>query len=113
MAFNAEDNWDFPAAAVVAAEAAVVIGPDHAALGEANPGAVLQVAVLQREIRALGVLLQPPGIAAPAAAHAADLPASPGAAQLPRPGQASLPTFSDCSADGWFLFRRARATSED
>jgi hypothetical protein len=31
MAFNAEDNWDFPAAAVVAAEAAVVIGPDHAA----------------------------------------------------------------------------------
>jgi hypothetical protein len=54
MAFNAEDNWDFPAAAVVAAEAAVLIGPEHAAPGEANPGAVLQVAVLQREIRALG-----------------------------------------------------------
>jgi hypothetical protein len=107
MAFNAEDNWDFPAAAVVAAEAAVVIGPDHAAPGEANPGAVLQAAVLQREIRALGVLLQPPGIAAAAAAQAAGLPAPPGAAQIPRPGQASLPTFSDSSADGWFLFRRA------
>jgi hypothetical protein len=106
MAFNAEDNWDFSAAAVVAAEAAVVIGPDHAAPGEANPGAVLQAAVLQREIRALGVLLQPPGIAA-AAAHTAGLPAPQGAAQVPRPGQASLPTFSDCSADGWFLFRRA------
>jgi hypothetical protein len=38
MAFNAEDNWDFPAAAVVAAEAAVVIGPNHAAPGEANLG---------------------------------------------------------------------------
>jgi hypothetical protein len=50
--------------AVVAAEAAVVIGPDHAAPGEANLGAVLQAAILQHEIRALGVLLQPPGIAA-------------------------------------------------
>jgi hypothetical protein len=107
MAFNAEDNWDFPAAAVVAAEAAVVIGPNHAAPGEVNPGAVLQAAVLQCEIRALGVLLQPPGIAAAAPAHAASLPAPQGAAQVPRPGQASLPTFSDCSADGWFLFRRA------
>jgi hypothetical protein len=48
MAFNAEDNWDFPAAAVVAAESAVLIGPDHAAPGEANPGAVLQAALLQR-----------------------------------------------------------------
>jgi hypothetical protein len=108
MAFNAEDNWDFPAAAVVAAEAAVVIGPNHAAPGEANPGAVLQAAVLQREIRALGVLLQPPGIAAAAAAaNAAGLPVPAGAAQVPRPGQASLPILSDCSADGWFLFRRA------
>jgi hypothetical protein len=107
MAFNAEDNWDFPAAAVVAPEAAVVIGPNHAAPGEANPGAVLQAAVLQREIRALGVLLQPPGIAAAAAAHAAGLPSPQGAAQVPRPGQASLSTFSDCSADGWVLFRRA------
>jgi hypothetical protein len=106
MAFNAKDNWDFPAAALVALEAAVVIGPDHAAPGEANPGAVLQAAVLQREIRALGVLLPPPGIAA-AAAHTAGLPAPPGAPQVPRPGQASLPTFSDCSLDGWFLFRRA------
>jgi hypothetical protein len=101
MAFNAEDNWDFPAAAVVAAEAAVLIGLEHAAPGEANPGAVLQAAVLQREIRALGVLLQPPGNAA------ASLPAPPGAAQVPRPGQASLPTFSDSSGDGWFLFWRA------
>jgi hypothetical protein len=91
----------------VAAEAAVVIGPNHAALGEANPGAVLQAAVLQREIRALGVLLQPSCIAVAAAAHAASFPAPQGAAQVPRPGQASLPTFSDCSADGWFLFRRA------
>jgi hypothetical protein len=107
MAFNAEDNWDFPAAAVVAAEAAVVIGPNHAAPGEANPGAVLQADVLQHEIRALGVLLQPPGIVAAAAAHAAGLPAPQGAAQVPRPGQANLPTFSDCSADGRFLFRRA------
>jgi hypothetical protein len=81
MAFNAEDIWDFPAAAVVAAEAAVVIGPDHAAPAEANPGEVLQAAVLQHEIRALGVLLQPPGIAAAAAAHAASLPALQGAAQ--------------------------------
>jgi hypothetical protein len=86
MAFNAEDNWDFPAAAVMAAEAAVLIGPEHAAPGEANPGAVLKAAVLQREIRALGVPLQPPGIAAAAAAHAAGLPAPPGAAQVPRPG---------------------------
>jgi hypothetical protein len=70
-------------------------------------GAILQAAVLQREIQALGVLLQPPGIAAAAAAHAAGLPVPPGATQVPRPGQASLPTFSDCSADGWFLFRRA------
>jgi hypothetical protein len=107
MAFNAEDIWDLPVAAVVAAEAAVLIRPDHAAPGEANPWAVLQAAVLQREIRALGVLLQPPGIATAAAAHAAGLPAPQGAAQVPRPGQASLPTFSDCSADGWFLFRRA------
>jgi hypothetical protein len=106
MAFNAEDNWYFRVADVVATEAAVVIGPNHAAPGEANPGAVLQAAVLQREIRALGVLLQPPGIAA-AAALAAGLPAPPGPAQVPRPGQASLPTFSDSCADGWFLFRRA------
>jgi hypothetical protein len=63
----------------VAAEAAVLIGPERAAPGEANPGAVLQAAVIQREISALGVLLQPPGIAA--AAHAAGLPAPPGAAQ--------------------------------
>jgi hypothetical protein len=98
MAFNADDIWEFPAAAVVAAEAAVKIGPHHAAPAEANPGAILQAAILQREIRALGVLLQPPGIAA--AAHAAGLPATPGAAQVPRPWQASLPTFSDCSADG-------------
>jgi hypothetical protein len=105
MAFNAEDNWDFPAAAVVAAESALVIGPNHAAPGEANPGAVLQAAVLQREIRALGVLLQLPGFAA--AAHAAGLPAPQGAAQVPRPGQASLPNFSDCSVDWWFIFRRA------
>jgi hypothetical protein len=89
----------------VAAEAAVVIGPNHAAPGEANPRAVLQPAVLQREIRALGVFLQPSGIAA--AANPAGLPSPQGAAQVPRPGQASLPTFSDCSADGWFLFRRA------
>jgi hypothetical protein len=109
MAFNADDIWDFPAAAVVAAEAALVIGWNHAAPVEANPGAVLQATVLQREIRALGVLLQPPGIAAAAtaAAHATSLPAPQGAAQVPRPGQASLPTFSDCSADVWFLFRRA------
>jgi hypothetical protein len=105
MAFNAEDNWEFPVAHLVAAKAAVVIGPNHAAPGEANPGAVLQVAVLQREIRALGVLLHPPGIAA--AAHATSLPAPAGPAQVPRHGQASLPTFSDSSADGWFLFRRA------
>jgi hypothetical protein len=51
MAFNADNIWDFPADAVVAAEAAVVIGPDHAAPVEVNPGAVLQAAVLQREIR--------------------------------------------------------------
>jgi hypothetical protein len=107
MSFNADDIWDFPAPAVEAAEAAVLIGLDHAAPVEANPGAVLQAAVLQREIRAIGVLLQPPGIAAAAAAaHAASLPAPQGAALVPRPGQASLPTFSDCSADGWFLFRR-------
>jgi hypothetical protein len=63
---------------------------------------------LQREIRALGALLQPPGIAAAAAAAAAaGLPAPQGNPQVPRPGQASLPTFSDCSADGWFIFRRA------
>jgi hypothetical protein len=104
MAFNAEDNWDFPVANIVSAKAAVVIRPNYAP-GEANPGAVLQAAVLQREIMALGVLLQPPGIAA--AAHAAGLPAPAGPAQVPRPGQASLPTFSDSSADGWFLFRRA------
>jgi hypothetical protein len=107
MAFNAEDNWDFLAAAVVAAEAAVLIGPEHAAPGKANPGAVLQAALLQRDIRALGVLLQPPGIAV-AAVDTGGLPAPPpGAAQVPRPGQASLPTFSDSSVDGWFLFRRA------
>jgi hypothetical protein len=105
MAFNADDIWEFPAAAVVAAEVAVEIGPDHAAPADANPGAILKAAVLQREIRALGALLQPPGIAA--AAQAAGLPAPRGNPQVPRPGQASLPTFSDCSADGWFLFRRA------
>jgi hypothetical protein len=106
MACNAEDNWDFTEADVVAAKAPVLIGPNHAAPGEANPGVVLQAAVLQREIRALGVLLQHPGIAA-AAAHAAGLPAPPGPAQEQRHGQASLPTFSDSSADGWVLFRRA------
>jgi hypothetical protein len=107
MAFNADDIWEFPAAAVVAAEAAVVIGPNHAAPVEAIPGAILQAAVLQREIRALGALLQPPGVAAAASAAAAGLPALQGNPQVPRPGQASLLTFSDCSADGWFLFRRA------
>jgi hypothetical protein len=103
MAFNAEDNWEFPEAVVVAAEDAVEIGPNHAAPAEANPGAILQAAIFQREIRAL---LQPPGIAV-AAATATSLPAPQGNPQVPRPGQASLPTFSDCSADGWFLFRRA------
>jgi hypothetical protein len=105
MAFNAQDNWEFPAAVVVAAEDAVEIGPNHAALLEANPGAILQAAVFQSEIPTLGALLQPPVIAA--AAAAAGLPAPQGNSQVPRPGQASLPTFSDCSADGWFLFRRA------
>jgi hypothetical protein len=105
MGFNAEDNWEFPKAVVVAAEDAVEIGPHHAAPAEVNPGAILQAAVFQREIRALGALLQPPGIAA--AAAAAGLPAPQGNPQVPRPVQASLPTFSDCSADGWFLFRRA------
>jgi hypothetical protein len=97
MAFNAEDNWDFPVADVLAAEAAIVIRPGHAAPVEANPGAVLQAAVLQREIQALGVLLQPPR-------GATGLPAPAGPAQVPRPGQASLPTLPTCSADGWFLF---------
>jgi hypothetical protein len=64
MAFNAYDIWDFPAAAVVAAETVVMIGPNHAAPVEANLGAVLQAAVLQREIRALGnfcsLLVLPP-----------------------------------------------------
>jgi hypothetical protein len=106
MAFNADDIWEFSAAAVVAAEAAVKIGPLHAAPADANPGAILQAAVLQHEIRALGALLQPPGISA-AAAAAASLPAPQENPQVPRPGQASLPTFADCSADGWFLFRRA------
>jgi hypothetical protein len=41
MAFNADDIWEFPAAAVVAAKAAVQIGPNHAAPAEVNPGAVL------------------------------------------------------------------------
>jgi hypothetical protein len=50
MAFNADDIWEFPAAAVVAAKAAVEIGPNHPAPGEANPGTVLQAAVLQHEI---------------------------------------------------------------
>jgi hypothetical protein len=106
MAFNADDNWEFPAAVVVAAKVAVKIGPNHVAPAEANPGAILEAAVFQREIRALGALLQPPGVAA-AAAAAAGLPAPQGNPQVPRPGQASLPTFSDCSADGWFLCRRA------
>jgi hypothetical protein len=65
MAFNADDIWEFPAAAVVAAKAAVEIGPNHAAPAEANPGAILQAAVLMREIRALQALLQPPGIGPP------------------------------------------------
>jgi hypothetical protein len=107
MAFNAEDNWEFPAAAVVAAKAAARIGPNHAAPADANPGAILQASIFQREIRALGELLQPPGIATAAAAQAAGLPAPHGNPQVPRPGQASLPTFSDCIADGWFLVRRA------
>jgi hypothetical protein len=68
MAFNAEDNWEFPAAVVVAAEGAVEIRPNHVAPAKANPGAILQAAVFQREIRALGALLQPPGVAAAAAA---------------------------------------------
>jgi hypothetical protein len=107
MAFDAINNWEIPAAAVVAAEAAVLIGPGHPAPGDANPGAVLNAAVLQREIRALGALLAPPDAAAAAAAAAAGLPVPHGNPQVPRPGQASLPTFSDGSADGWFLFRRA------
>jgi hypothetical protein len=97
MVFNAEDNWEFPAAVVVAAEEAVEIGPNHAAPAKANPGAILQAAVFQHEIRALGALLQPPGIAAAAA-----LPAPQGNPQVPRPGQASLPTFSDCERMGGF-----------
>jgi hypothetical protein len=83
MAFNAEDNWEIPAAAVVAADAVVLIRPGHIAPVEANPGAVLQAAVFQREIRALGALQQPHDVAAAAAAAAASLPAP----------------FSDCSAD--------------
>jgi hypothetical protein len=73
MAFNAQDNWEFPAAVVVAAEDAFKIGPNHAAPAEANPGAILQAAVFQREIRAPGALLQPPGVAATAAAAASQL----------------------------------------
>jgi hypothetical protein len=107
MAFNAVDNWDIPAAAVIAAEEAVRIRPGHDAPNEANPGAILAAAVLQHEIRALGDLLQPVDVAAAAAAVAAGLPAPQRNLQVPRPGQASLPTFSDSSADGWFLFRRA------
>jgi hypothetical protein len=106
MAFNAQENWEFPAAVVVAAKDAVEIGPNHAAPAEANQGAILQAAVFQREIRALGALLQPPGVPAATAAAAAGLPAPQGNPQVPRPGQASLPTISDCSADGWFIFRR-------
>jgi hypothetical protein len=86
MAFNADYIWEFPAVAVVAAKAAVEIGPHHAALADANPGAILQAAVLQREIRALGALLQPPGIEAAVAAQAAGLPAPRGNPQVPRPG---------------------------
>jgi hypothetical protein len=40
MAFNADDIWEFPAVAVVAAEAAVEIGPNHAAMAKTNPGAI-------------------------------------------------------------------------
>jgi hypothetical protein len=81
MAFNAKDNWEFPAAVVVAAEVAVEIGPNHVAPAKANPGAILQAAVFQREIRALGALLQPPGVAAapppqPPASHSSRKPAS-------------------------------------
>jgi hypothetical protein len=104
MAFNADDIWEFPAAAVVAAKAAVDIGPNHPAPGEANPGAILQAAVLQREIWALGVLLQPPGIAAAAAAHAAGLPVPPGAAQVPRPGKlVCLPFLTAVRMGGFSL----------
>jgi hypothetical protein len=78
MAFNADDNWEFPAAVVVAAEVAVEIRPNHVAPAEANPRAILQAAVFQPEIRALGALLQPPGVAAAAAAAAAGLPAPQG-----------------------------------
>jgi hypothetical protein len=53
MAFNAEDNWEFPAAVVVASEGAVEIGLIHVAPAKANPGAILQAAVFKREIRAL------------------------------------------------------------
>jgi hypothetical protein len=74
MAFNAADNWDIPAAAVIAAKEAVRIRPGHEAPNEANPGAILAAAVLQHEIRALGELLQPVDVAA-AAAVAAGLPA--------------------------------------
>jgi hypothetical protein len=51
MAFNADDIWEFPAAAVVAAKAAVQIGPLHAAPADAIPGAILQAAVLQHEAK--------------------------------------------------------------
>jgi hypothetical protein len=85
MAFNAEDNWEFPAAYVVAAKGAVEIGPNHVAPAKANPGAILQAAVFQREIRALWALLQTPGVAAAAAAAAAGLPAPQGNPQVPRP----------------------------
>jgi hypothetical protein len=100
MAFNADDIWEFPAAAVVAASTI-----QHRVKQIRERSCKQPSSSVRSE--PLGVLLQPPGIAVAAAAHATGLPIPPGAAQVPRPGQASLPTFSDCSADKWFLFRRA------
>ncbi len=54
---------------------------------EANSGAILQAAGLQREILALGAILQLPGIAAAAAAQAAGLPAPQENPQVPRMGK--------------------------
>jgi hypothetical protein len=104
MAFNADDIWEFPAAAVVAAEAAVEIGPHHAAPAEANSGAILQAAVLQREILALGAILQLPGIAAAAAAQAAGLPAPQENPQVPRMGKlVCLPFLTAVRMGGFSL----------
>lgn len=83
MAQVPEPPIDFTAAEVNAARDAAVVAPPGG-----HPAAVVPAAVMQRELRAIANRLP-----------------NPANVNVPRAGQASMPTLKDGSADNWFAYR--------